>query len=334
MGRIFLSHIEADVEAMEEIARGLEASGYATWYFERDVRPGTSYLLQITGAIAECDAVVLIASEDALSSDQVTKEVVGAFERGIPFIPVLIDMTPPELKEHQPEWRHALGGTAMLTVGPGGITDTIGHILEGLETLGLKPEGAQAPATARKPVQRPGIEGERKQVTVLFADVADFTSMSQDLDPEEVQDLIAPCLDIMTEEIRRYGGTIVQFLGDGLMALFGAPSALEDAPQKAIHAALEIQRRVSDYSKELSYKGITFSTRIGLNSGLVIIGSVGDDKTMEYTATGDTVNMASHMKSACTPGCIQVAENTYHLTEGYFDFQELGDIQVKGRESP
>ena len=334
MGHIFLSHTEADVEAMEEIAKGLEASGYTSWYFERDVRPGTSYLLQITGAIAECDAVVLIASRQAVSSDQVTKEVVAAFERRIPFIPVLIDMTPPELKELQPEWRHALGGTAMLTVGPGGIADTIGHILEGLETLGLKPEGAIAPATARKQVQRPGIEGERKQVTVLFADVADFTSMSQDLDPEEVQDLIAPCLDIMTDEIRRYGGTIVQFLGDGLMALFGAPIAHEDAPQKAIHAALAIQSRVSDYSKELSSKGITFSTRIGLNSGLVIIGSVGDDKTMEYTATGDTVNMASHMKSACEPGCVQVAENTYHLTEGYFDFQELGDIKVKGKGFP
>jgi class 3 adenylate cyclase/tetratricopeptide (TPR) repeat protein len=333
MGRIFLSHTEADVEAMEEIARGLEAAGCPCWYFERDVRPGTSYLLQITRAIAECDAVVLIASKEAVSSDQVTKEVVAAFERRIPFIPVLIDLTPPELKELQPEWRHALGGTAMLTVGTGGIPATIHHILEGLETLGLVPEGTQAPATAGTPVQRPGIEGERKQVTVLFADVADFTSMSEVRDPEEVHDLIAPCLDIMTEEIHRYGGTVVQFLGDGVMALFGAPTALEDAPQKAIHASLAIQRRISEYSKQLSSKGITFNTRIGLNSGLVIIGSVGDDKTMEYTATGDTVNMASHMKTACDPGCVQVAETTYHLAEGYFDFEELGQIQVKGKET-
>jgi hypothetical protein len=132
MGCIFLSHVESDFSVMEEIAWGLEAAGYGTWYFERDVLPGTSYLIQITRAIESCDAIVLLVSPAALSSDQVTKEVVGAFERRIPFIPVLTGITPPELKERQPEWRHALGGTAMLVVGEEGLSSCLPRIVEGL----------------------------------------------------------------------------------------------------------------------------------------------------------------------------------------------------------
>jgi len=181
---------------------------------------------------------------------------------------------------------------------------------------------------------RPSIEGERKQVTVLFADVKGFTSISEKLDPEEVQTLISECLAFFTEEIHRYEGTIAQFLGDGVMALFGAPIAHEDAPQRALYAALAIRERLREYSEKLKKQGIDFNMRIGLNTGLVVVGRIGDDLTMEYTAMGDTVNLASRMESTAQPGMIQVSENTYRLTEGYFEFKPLGDIEVKGKKEP
>ncbi len=181
---------------------------------------------------------------------------------------------------------------------------------------------------------RSRVEGERKQVTVLFADVAGFTTLSEVMDPEEVSDLIQPAVDLMSEEVRRHGGTITQFLGDGVMALFGAPVAYEDSPRRAVHAALAIQERLSEYSEELSGAHIDLEVRIGLNTGLVVTGSVGEDAAMTYTAIGDTVNLASRMESTARRGTIQVTEDTYRLTRGYFDFEELGARRVKGRREP
>ena len=140
MGHIFISPIEKDASISKQISQGLEAAGYPTWYFERDVFPGTSYLIQITKAIEQCDAIVLIVSPNALSSNQVTREVVGAFEQHKPFFPVLIDITPPELKERQPEWRHALGGTAMTCIRAEGLQSCIARIVEGLKSMGINPE--------------------------------------------------------------------------------------------------------------------------------------------------------------------------------------------------
>jgi predicted ATPase/class 3 adenylate cyclase len=181
---------------------------------------------------------------------------------------------------------------------------------------------------------RSSMEGERKQVTVLFADVKGFTSISEKLDPENVQTLISECLVFFTEEIHCYEGAIAQFLGDGVMALFGAPIAHEDAPQRALYAALAIRDRLKKYAEKLKKDGIDFKMRIGLNTGLVVVGRIGDDLTMEYTAMGDTVNLASRMESSAEPGNIQVSESTYRLTEGYFDFKPLGEIEVKGKKEP
>ena len=181
---------------------------------------------------------------------------------------------------------------------------------------------------------RPTVQGERKQVTVLFADVAGFTSISEDMDPEEVHDLMRQCLIFMTEEIHHYEGTIAQFLGDGVMALFGAPIAHEDAPQRALYAAIAIQERLISYADRLREKGISFNVRIGLNTGPVVVGRIGDDLTMEYTAIGDTVNLASRMESMAKPGTVQVAENTYRLTREYFEFRPLGEVVVKGKRTP
>ena len=352
MGPIFISHSEKDLALVNEMARGLEAAGYSTWYFERDVLPGASYLSQIAEAIEQSQAVVLLVSSNALDSDQVSKEVVGAFERRKPFFPVLVDMTPPQLKERQPEWRHALGATTMVCLSTEGHQNCVNRIIDGLKAMGIQPEaGGIGLGVTRRPAPTPAnytpkhladkilaarasLEGERKQVTVLFADVKDFTSISEKLDPEDVNDLISECMVFLTEEIHRYEGTIAQFLGDGLLALFGAPIAHEDAPQRALYAALGMCERLREYALKLKQRGIDFNMRIGLNTGLVVVGKIGDDLTMENTAMGDTVNLASRMESTAEPGTIQVSENTYCLTEGYFDFQPLGDIEVKGRKEP
>jgi class 3 adenylate cyclase/tetratricopeptide (TPR) repeat protein len=352
MGHIFISHSERDLPVANEIIRGLESSGYSTWYFERDMVPGTSYITQIAQAIEQSQAVVLVVSSNALDSDQVSKEVVGAFERRKPFFPVLVDLTPPQLKERQPEWRHALGSTTMICLSTEGIQSCAARIIEGLNVMGIKPETVGIGIRpSRRPAPTPAnytpkhladkilaarasLEGERKQVTVLFADVKGFTSISEKLDPEEVNDLISECMVFLTEEIHRYEGTIAQFLGDGLLALFGAPIAHEDAPQRALYAALGMRDHLREYGQKLKQRGIEFNMRIGLNTGLVVVGKIGDDLTMEYTAMGDTVNLASRMESTAEPGTIQVSENTYRLTEGYFDFQPLGEIELKGKKEP
>ena len=182
---------------------------------------------------------------------------------------------------------------------------------------------------------RSAMEGERKRVTVLFADVAGFTSISEKLDPEEVHQIMDGCFKILMDEIHNHQGTINQFTGDGVMALFGAPVAIENHAQNACQAALAIQSAIRDYGKELKSKsGIDFKIRIGLNSGPVIVGSIGDDLRMDYTAIGDTTNLAARMESMAEPGTILVSPITYKRVNQQFEFKPLGETEVKGKKEP
>ena len=182
---------------------------------------------------------------------------------------------------------------------------------------------------------RSSIEGERKLVTVLFADVANYTSMSEKLDPEEVHQIMDGCFKILMDEIHKYEGTINQFTGDGVMALFGAPVAHEDHAQRACYAALSIQKAIGDYGEKVKKDcGMEFKMRIGLNSGPVIVGSIGDDLRMDYTAVGDTTNLGSRMESMARPGTILVSGNTHRLVRDFFEFKSLGKIEVKGKKEP
>jgi len=177
--------------------------------------------------------------------------------------------------------------------------------------------------------------GERKLVTVLFADVANYTSMSEKLDPENIHQIMDSCFKILMDQIHEHKGTINQFTGDGVMALFGAPLALEDHAQDACRAALAIQKAVKKYSGELETQyGIEFKMRIGLNSGPVIVGSIGDDLRMDYTAVGDTTNLASRMEGFAKPGTVLVSPNTYEIVNQQFELKSLGKTEVKGKEDP
>ncbi len=182
---------------------------------------------------------------------------------------------------------------------------------------------------------RSSIEGERKLVTVFFADVANYTSNSEELDPEEVHQMMDGCFKILMDEIHKYEGTINQFTGDGVMALFGAPVAHEDHAQRACYAALSVQRALNQYGEKLrEAHGIVFKMRIGLNSGPVIVGAIGDDLRMDYTAVGDTTNLASRMENIARPGTILVSRYTHRLVRDFFKLESLGKIEVKGKKEP
>jgi len=182
---------------------------------------------------------------------------------------------------------------------------------------------------------RSSIEGERKLVTVFFADVAGYTTLSEKLDPEEVHQIMDGCFKILMDEIHRFEGTINQFTGDGVMALFGAPLAHEDHAQRACHAALSVQKALSEYGDKVKADtGLEFKMRIGLNSGHVIVGSIGDDLRMDYTAVGDTTNLADRMQGLATPGSVMASAHTYRLVSNYFEFESLGKVEVKGKEEP
>ena len=176
------------------------------------------------------------------------------------------------------------------------------------------------------------LEGERKQVTVLFVDVTGFTSLSEQLDPEEVHGLMTRVFELMLAEVHRYEGTVNQFLGDGIMALFGAPLAHEDHAARAVHAALGIRTALERGQDDLRVRrGMALQLRQGLNTGLVVVGSIGNDLRMDYTAIGDTTNVAARLQQAAEPGRILISEATLRLVEGHFETRAAGDLKIKGK---
>jgi len=184
--------------------------------------------------------------------------------------------------------------------------------------------------------QRGKIEGERKQVTVMFCDAEGFSLLSERLGPEKVYSIMDEVFEMLIHKVNDYGGTVNKMTGDGVMALFGAPIALEDAPQRAIRSALAIQKEIARFSDRTKAEtGMQpIRMRIGIHTGPVVVGSLGNDLRVEFTAVGDTVNLASRMEGLAEPGTVYVTEDTFKLTEGLFRFEALGERQVKGKEAP
>jgi class 3 adenylate cyclase/tetratricopeptide (TPR) repeat protein len=181
---------------------------------------------------------------------------------------------------------------------------------------------------------RSAIEGERRQVTVLFADLVGFTALAAKLDAEDVHQIVDACFERITAEVHRFEGTINQYTGDGVMALFGAPIAHEDSARRAVHAALGIQRALREYAAQLrADRGLTLAMRIGLNTGAVVVGRIGDDLRMDYTAVGDTTNLAARMQQNAGPGGILITEATHKIVHGFFETLDLGRLDVKGHEA-
>jgi predicted ATPase/class 3 adenylate cyclase len=182
---------------------------------------------------------------------------------------------------------------------------------------------------------RSALEGERKQVTVLFADIKDSTELIKDLDPEAAQQLLDPALHIMMEAVHRFEGTVNQVLGDGIMALFGAPIAHEDHALRACYAALTMQTAMREYTETVRRThGIEIRIRVGLNSGEVVVRAIGNDLHMDYSAVGQTTHLAARTEQLAIPGTIRVTAATLRLVEGLVRVHALGLIPVKGMSEP
>src|SRR5229473_3055884 len=183
---------------------------------------------------------------------------------------------------------------------------------------------------------RGSTDGERKTITALFADLKGSTALIEDLDPEEARAIIDPALQLMMDAVHRYEGYVAQSLGDGIFALFGAPIAHEDHPQRALYAALRMQEEMRRYSDTLREQGqAPLLMRVGVNTGEVVVRSIRkDDLHTDYVPVGHSTNLAARMEQMATPGSILITEQTHKLTDGYFEFKVLGKTQVKGVEEP
>jgi class 3 adenylate cyclase len=185
--------------------------------------------------------------------------------------------------------------------------------------------------------QREKIEGERKQVTVMFCDMEGFTAFTEKLGPEEAYGIMDQIYELLIHKVHDYEGTVNEMTGDGIMALFGAPIALEDAPQRAIRSALAIHREMAKFSDRIKQEteGIPpLKMRIGIHTGPVVVGTLGNDLRVEFKAVGDTVNLASRMEGLAEPGTTFITEDSFKLTEGFFRFEALGEKEVKGKKEP
>src|SRR3989441_6885738 len=182
---------------------------------------------------------------------------------------------------------------------------------------------------------RSDLEGERKQVTVLFADIKGSTELIEGLDPEEARTLLDPALHAMMEAVHRYEGTVNQVLGDGIMALFGAPLAHEDHAARACYAALAMQDAMRRYADEVRRThGLTVQMRVGLHAGDVVVRAIGNDLHMDYSAVGLTTFLAARMEQLATPGSMLLTAATLRLVEGLVQVTPLGPVPVKGVAEP
>ncbi|MBN2289046.1 MAG: adenylate/guanylate cyclase domain-containing protein, partial [Candidatus Glassbacteria bacterium] len=177
-------------------------------------------------------------------------------------------------------------------------------------------------------------KGERRNVSVLFLDIKGFTAMSEKLDPEEVTQIIDNVFKVLTAEIIRYGGMVDKYIGDCIMALFGAKKASEDDAERAIRAALGMLERMSQVNTILAENEIELGCRIGINTGLVVAGELGGEDKKDFTVMGDTVNTASRIETAAAVNTIMVSENTRAAAGDFFNYESLEPIQVKGKSKP
>ena len=212
---------------------------------------------------------------------------------------------------------------------PLGVTEGSGRSPAGaVPTSAIRVAAEQAEASSN--------DGERKTVTALFADIKGSTELEQDLDPEEARAIIDPALKLMIDAVRRYDGYIVQSTGDGIFALFGAPVAHEDHPQRALYAALRMQEELKQYSAKLvADGGMPIEARIGANTGEVVVRSIATGSGhVEYTPIGHTTNLASRMQAVAPTGSIATSEQTRKLVEGYFQLKPMGPTRMKGLSEP
>jgi len=191
---------------------------------------------------------------------------------------------------------------------------------------------AKLEAARRRTESGASVEGERRVVSVLFCDVLSSTALAEGLDPEEWVEIMNGAFEYLISPVYRYEGTLARLMGDAILAFFGAPIAHEDDAQRAVLAALEIVEGLQPYQQQVKQShGLDFNVRAGINTGLVVVGEVGSDLRVEYTAMGDAVNLAARMEQTAEPGTVQISEDTYKRVAPLFDCEPLGKIEARGR---
>jgi class 3 adenylate cyclase/tetratricopeptide (TPR) repeat protein len=180
-----------------------------------------------------------------------------------------------------------------------------------------------------------GMVGERRVVTMLFCDLKGSTAAAEGLDPEDWTEIMNGAFAQMIKPVYQYEGTVARLMGDALLAFFGAPIAHEDDPRRAILAGLDIVEAIKPYRKQIKERySVDFDVRVGINTGLVVVGAVGSDLRMEYSALGDAINLAARMEQTAEPGTVRIAHDTYKLIKNLFQFKSLGGVEVKGKSEP
>jgi adenylate cyclase len=219
----------------------------------------------------------------------------------------------------------------------GASLETESDATEASETQAPAPEDVALPDHLAHKIRTGArdLAGERKQVTVLFADVIGSMDLAERTDPERWRTIMDGFFRALAQAVHRFEGTVDKFTGDGIMALFGAPIAHEDHARRACFAALEMQRAVGEYAAEVRRSdGISLTTRIGMNSGEVVVGSIGDDLSLSYTAVGHTVGLAQRMETLAEPGKAYLTADTQRLAAGFLELRDLGEFEVKGASEP
>src|SRR4051794_26056630 len=179
------------------------------------------------------------------------------------------------------------------------------------------------------------MEGERRVVTMLFCDVKGSTAMAETLDPEDWTEIMNGAFERLIAPVYRYEGTLARLMGDAIFAFFGAPTAHEDDPQRAVSAGLDIISGIDSYKEDVRARhGLDLDVRVGIHTGPVMVGQVGSDLRLEYTAMGDAVNVAARMEQTADPGTVQVTAETHRLVESLFDVESRGGVEVKGKAEP
>ncbi len=177
--------------------------------------------------------------------------------------------------------------------------------------------------------------GERRTITMLFADLQGSTAAAEQLDPEEWAEIVNGAFERLIRPVYRYEGTLARLMGDAILAFFGAPIAHEDDPERAVMAGLEMLKAAKPYARQMEARwGVPFDLRVGINTGLVVVGEVGSDLRVEYSALGDAVNVAARMEQTALPGTLQITESTHRLVSQLFEFEELEPVEAKGKSEP
>ena len=180
-----------------------------------------------------------------------------------------------------------------------------------------------------------GVSGERRVVTMLFCDVTGSTAAAERLGPEDWAQIMNGAFEHLITPVYRYEGTLARLMGDAILAFFGAPIAHEDDPNRAVLAGLDIAQAIVPYREQVQREwGVDFQVRVGINTGLVVVGEVGSDLRVEYTALGDAINVAARMEQAAVPGTVLISADTHRLVAPLFDFDDQGLIEVKGKSEP